>query len=355
MVIYQFANNASTTLGSAITPTATSITVASGTGSEFPNPTAGQYFTATLWASGSTTGLPNEIVRVTSRTGDTMTVVRGQEGTTAQSWGVGDTFANYITAGFLNQLVDSGTLQQQSGNYAADAGTANAGVVTISPVPASFAALVGVPIRIRKMAAKNTGAYTLNVNNLGITAVNIGGLPLFGNELAASRIYEVVYNGTTFDLLSAPAAINGQQLVSDSVTNAILAATPAMTLKGNLTGATGQPYDVLFTDVFAALGPLLGTASNNFELPNGVIQQRGYYPGSLGIGTYNVSFPVPFTDASLANLNIQLTYVDSDAGGADNMIVNVRTQSTGGFTFQVRQATSGSGLIDGVSWQATGK
>jgi len=103
-----FANNATTTLGSAAGSGATTMTVATGTGNQFPSPAAGQYFSATLWAAGSTTGEPNEIVHVTSRTGDTMTVERGQEGTTAQAWSVGDTFANYPTAAFYNRVSNLG-------------------------------------------------------------------------------------------------------------------------------------------------------------------------------------------------------------------------------------------------------
>ncbi len=103
-----FANNATTTLGSAAGSAATTITVATGTGGQFPSPGVGEFFSATLWAAGSTTGEPNEIVYVTGRTGDTMTVVRAQEGTTAQNWAVGDTFANYPTAAFYNRVSNLG-------------------------------------------------------------------------------------------------------------------------------------------------------------------------------------------------------------------------------------------------------
>ncbi len=259
MTTYRFANNASTTLGGSISPTATSITVAAGTGARFPSPAVGQYFTATLFAAGSSTGLPDEIVRVTSRTGDTMTVVRAQEGTTAQSWSVGDTFANFITAGFLNQLVDSSSLQGQAGNYAVDSGTANAGVVTLLPVPASLAALVGVPIRVKKIGAASTGAYTLNVNTFGNVPVLIGGQALEGGELVASEIYEVVYDGTQFNLISNPGVIHGDRIAANSVINAVLAQMPTLTLKGNLTGGPATPYDVPLSALIALLGTTTGS------------------------------------------------------------------------------------------------
>ena len=167
MSLYQFTNNANTTLGSAISSGATTITVATGTGILFPTLGTGQYFTATLFAAGSSTGLPNEIVRVTARTGDTMTVLRGQEGTTAQSWNVGDSFSNFITAGLLNNLVGLNDVQSQFGNSAVDAGYTNAGVVTLSPAITSLASILYSPIRVLKINTANTGAYTLNVNGLG--------------------------------------------------------------------------------------------------------------------------------------------------------------------------------------------
>lgn len=267
MSAYQFANNASTTLGSSLSSSATTIVLATGSGAEFPNPAAGQFFTATLWAAGSVTGTPNEIVRVTSRSGDTLTIVRAQEGTTAQAWNVGDTIANYPTAAFYNQVGDDVSLQKQAGNYAVDTGTANAGVITLNPVPASLAALIGVPIRIKKQNAYNTGTYTLQVNGFALVQVTIGVNGIIGGELAPSKVYEVVYDGNYFNLTSPPAFINTQQLVNDSVTNAILAAVPGMTLKGDLTGSDGQPYDVPLSDVATALHLSSGWSATDSTTP----------------------------------------------------------------------------------------
>ena len=204
MSLYQFTNNANTTLGSAISSGATTITVATGTGILFPTLGTGQYFTATLFAAGSSTGLPNEIVRVTARTGDTMTVLRGQEGTTAQSWNVGDSFSNFITAGLLNNLVGLNDVQSQFGNSAVDAGSTNAGVVTLSPAITSLASILYSPIRVLKINTANTGAYTLNVNGLGAKSVVFNGSALTNNQLAAGSIYQVAWDGTNFELLSSP-------------------------------------------------------------------------------------------------------------------------------------------------------
>ena len=96
-----FTNNAATTLASSISSTATSLTVASGTGSLFPSPTGTQYFYCTLQA---TTGSTIEIIKVTARSSDTFTIVRGQDGTGGSSFTAGDKVELRIVAATMNDL-----------------------------------------------------------------------------------------------------------------------------------------------------------------------------------------------------------------------------------------------------------
>ena len=98
----QFANNAYSTLASSIGTSNTSITTASGEGSRFPSASiaAGTYFFLTL----VNTSNQYEIVKVTNRSGDTLTVVRGQDGTTAQVFNTGDRLELRPTAAGLGSL-----------------------------------------------------------------------------------------------------------------------------------------------------------------------------------------------------------------------------------------------------------
>lgn len=95
-----FTNNAATTLASGINNTDVSLTVATGTGALFPNPTAGQYFYCTLANNAGTV----EIVKVTARSTDTFTIVRGQDGTTAVSWNTGDKVELRLVRASLNNF-----------------------------------------------------------------------------------------------------------------------------------------------------------------------------------------------------------------------------------------------------------
>lgn len=110
-----FANNAATTLASAITASDTSITVATGTGALFPTITGVDYFYCTLQ---STNGAPREIVKVTATVGDTFTVVRGQDGTTASAFSQFDYFELRVVAEDMRHIVPSGAIMMWSGNIA---------------------------------------------------------------------------------------------------------------------------------------------------------------------------------------------------------------------------------------------
>ncbi|HED1419964.1 TPA: hypothetical protein R4S64_001946 [Kluyvera georgiana] len=99
-------NNASTVLASSINASATTLTVNTGAGSLFPSPVAGtSFFKLTL--IDAATGQLTEIVHVTARTGDVMTIERAQEGTAARVWSANDIAANMMTAGTLSYILGS--------------------------------------------------------------------------------------------------------------------------------------------------------------------------------------------------------------------------------------------------------
>lgn len=97
-----YTNNASAPLDVTITSGATSLTLGTGF-ANFASPTGGDFQMATL-----TDGVNIEIVKITARSSGTLTVVRAQEGTTAQAWtGGACTVSARITAGMLGQIVQN--------------------------------------------------------------------------------------------------------------------------------------------------------------------------------------------------------------------------------------------------------
>jgi hypothetical protein len=99
MPVQLFENNATTTLAANLGIGVLSMTVNGGDGALFPAPTGGDWFYATLES-----GANLEIVQVTARTGDVFTIVRAQEGTSDQSWSIGDTVELRITQAWLDRV-----------------------------------------------------------------------------------------------------------------------------------------------------------------------------------------------------------------------------------------------------------
>ena len=89
----QVKNDAVSTLAADITNTATSLSVAAGDGAKFPQPGDGFHIT-----------IDNEILKCTARTGDTLTVTRAQEGTTAAAHSAGVAVRLNITAAIISEL-----------------------------------------------------------------------------------------------------------------------------------------------------------------------------------------------------------------------------------------------------------
>jgi hypothetical protein len=94
-----FSNNAVTTLAAGATAGATTLTVTDG--SLFNTPTGGNTERLTLERAD---GSAREIVTMTTRSGNTLTVQRAQEGTTALAWTAGDRVEGRVTKGVLDNF-----------------------------------------------------------------------------------------------------------------------------------------------------------------------------------------------------------------------------------------------------------
>lgn len=96
-----FTNNAVGTLASSATLTASSITLTTGHGALFPAITGSNYFYATLVDAANN----YEIVKVTARATDVLTVTRAQEGTAARAFAAASKLELRVTAAGLSNLV----------------------------------------------------------------------------------------------------------------------------------------------------------------------------------------------------------------------------------------------------------
>jgi hypothetical protein len=107
MALFLSSNFSNTTLAAPLTSGQTTITLAAGTGATFPSPSGGSYFSLVL--NDALTGLVYEVCHCTARSGDTLTVSRGQEGTAATTWLLGDKAYRALTSGNEQNIIQIGT------------------------------------------------------------------------------------------------------------------------------------------------------------------------------------------------------------------------------------------------------
>jgi hypothetical protein len=98
-----------------------------------------------------------------------------------------------------------GQVQDGAGIWCGTAGgTANA--LTLTPTPAITAYAAGQVFRFTAGASPNSGATTVAVSGLTAQAIQASGAALTSGQIAAGRQYQVVYDGTNFQLSAISAA-----------------------------------------------------------------------------------------------------------------------------------------------------
>ncbi len=221
-MILGFGNNVVSSLASDITASQTTFSVLPGDGplfaalltSDFSNKstTLKNYAKITLTDSGETAF---EVCHLTAVNGDTLTVIRGQEGTTAKGWALKDVVANFATRGSENSFPQIAHIQ--SGFYTSGTAGGTANALTLE-LPTTFFLngsadwVLKTPIVVYP-SQNNTGAATLQLTMGGRV---LGTFKLYkGNkaELVANDILKDVAlvclldNTKTFFNVANPGAI----------------------------------------------------------------------------------------------------------------------------------------------------
>jgi|14BtaG_2_1085337.scaffolds.fasta_scaffold03619_2 hypothetical protein len=207
----KFTNNAATTLAAGINSSVTSIAVTDG--SVFPTITGSDHFYVTF---DDTTN--KEIVKVTARSGNTLTVVRGHDNTTARAFSSGDKAELRIVAALLDDVKTD-----VSSTLTVDTFTGNGSTTafTLSVAPASEDNL----IVFIEGVYQNPGDFTLSgttltldvapANSRNIIVYHVAAL-VSGNNLTHNQF---TCNGSTtaFTLGLSPIHENNTQVFLDGV------------------------------------------------------------------------------------------------------------------------------------------
>ncbi|EJI4098651.1 phage tail protein [Salmonella enterica] len=200
-MIIGFGNNVVSSLAADITASQTTIQVMPGAGAMFANLLTSDYANSSnplkTYAKITLTDAKEtvfEVCHLTTVNNDMLTVIRGQEGTTAKGWSLNDVIANFATRGSENQFVQIEELQ--SGHYVAGVAGGTENNLTLE-LPATYFVNGGADWTLRTPlvvipALNNTGASTLQLTMGGRV---LGIFPLYkGNksELSASDIIKDV-------------------------------------------------------------------------------------------------------------------------------------------------------------------
>lgn len=275
-----WANNAVATLAGSISSSQTTITLSSGLGALYPSPGVGQFFPVTLISAAN----PNtrEITYCTSRSGDVLTVVRAQEGTTGLAFNANDIASLDPTAATL-----------PASGFATNA-------ATVSSSTSITAAYDNNIITVGGSATTQTLAAT------GWAAGNAVGF------FAAAACTVAIAGGGTF---------RGGLLTGK--TSALMQAGSWLCAQFDGTNW------VIFSASLGALvpAPTFGSTWVRYN-EDGTIEQGGVTPNYNAEGAQNVTFPVAFpTDC----LDVQATLVipaDSTAQDQFAQIVGTWSQTT---------------------------
>lgn len=200
-MITGFGNNVISSLAADITAGQTTIQVMPGTGAKFAGLLSSDYANASnplqTYAKITLTDAKEtvfEICHLTSVNNDVLTVVRGQESTTAKGWALNDVIANFATRGSENQFVQ--IEQLQSGQYVSGVAGGTANALTLD-LPATYFVNGATDWTLRTPIVvyptqNNTGGSTLQLTMGGKV---LGIFPLYkGNktELAVNDILKDV-------------------------------------------------------------------------------------------------------------------------------------------------------------------
>ena len=317
-----------TTLSAAATSTDTSLSITSATG--IPALVDGQALPITL--INAATQKVYEICYITAISGTTITVLRGQEGTVAQSWSIGDLVKSCRTSGTTGSVV--GTLVP-AGSFTLPAGTSRTLVLTDS------------------ITADST--FTLPAASLAGT-----GFTVFGSAAAyTTTVASPVTSGSPY--IEMP---DGSQVYS----YVIPASSPGAGIRLDFDGTNYRATTFGTTIVAPAtasneavqLGQWTygGTAAAGWRKdPAGNIEQWGQFTpisvaATTGV-TEAVTFPIAFTDA--ASIHVQVGLSSPAASGSINAQWDTGVAiTTTGFTAAMAN-TSSSAQTLGFTWTARGR
>lgn len=227
--------------------------------------------------------------------------------------------------------------------YAADAGANDSYAVTLSPAPTAYT--TGQVVNFKANTA-NTGAATLNVNSLGAKTIKkLGSIDLSTNDILASQIVSVIYDGTNFQLLS-PIITPGSYLQTvSSFTGAVATGTTQLPIDDTIPQITeGTEFMTLAITPTSTTNKLLIEHIGSYEIDTA---DRNISAALFQDATVNALAAVgPYANVSRNRVNLILRH-EMVAGTTSSTTFRIRAgaNNTGTITFN---GSGGTRLFGGV-------
>lgn len=301
-----YVNNFSTTLSAAIVSTgATSITITSATG--LPTLSTGEYYLLTIDDSTN-----REIVKVTSRSGTTLTIVRAQEGTTANTFVNGTAIEMRDTAASYNNIDDVGNFYTNNYHegYTTTATAAGTTTLTVSSTglqyfTGSTTQTVVLPVTStltlgHKFKVKNLSSGSVTVQSSGANSVQViaGGnsaiftcIILLGTTAASWSVeYFTAAGGLT--PWTSDISTGGYTLANDANANGVF-------IRGSTTGNNPITLTCSYLDIKRPSGTASGSIFYMYEAPTSGTDFIGFTAPVSVTASYTITLPA--TGGSGAN------------------------------------------------------
>jgi len=243
-----YTNNATTTINGGITNVATSIALSPGTGALFPSPTSGDWFIGTLYDGVSVI----EVVKVTARSSDTLTVVRGQEGTSGSAFLTGASFMENVTKGTLEQFIQRtgdaiedtpiGAVTPSTGAFTGVTGTSFNKLTIVAPATTASLAITDTKsvAFLKSLTFTGTDGITITFPATNATMARTDAANTFTGTQTFGALVATTLNGNTLTSGSSTFTGTAGQTYTFPTTSAALARTDAaQTFTGLQTFSTG--------------------------------------------------------------------------------------------------------------------
>ena len=299
----KFSNNAKTTLASGVTNSATSITVADG--SVFPSISGSEYYYVTLEVFADNTLL--EIVKVTARSGNTLTITRGQDGTSARAFSADDKCELRLTAAALNDAVLGGNTTEMSLNQFTGDGSTTA--FTLSSAPDEN--LTNVFLSGVYQSKSN---YSLSGTTLTFSTAPPNGLAI---EIMVAEIVEFAVNVIVDDSVTT-AKIADDAVTSDKLSNALSTKIAGIEASADVTDATNvTAAGALMDSEVTNLAEVKAFASSDYATAAQGTTADAALPKSGGAMTGAITTNSTFDGRDVATDGTKLDTVETNADVTD--------------------------------------